>query len=286
MPINTDTLKKAVTAVVEDYRGRNYFPSAAVRVFTPDHTICQAAAGDVREDTVFDVASLSKIATATQILTEVEKGVFGLSSGILDVMPSLAEHAILRERLGAVSIKSLLTHTSGITAWYPFYSQTGDFISVLATALEQNLPVEGMVYSDLNFMILGKVLEARYGLPLDKCLEQNLVLPLGLGRMTYRPDLSWDIAPSGYGNPHEEEMCAERGIAFSQFRSGKPIRGQVHDGNAYYYFNGAAGHAGIFADTAAYEKLCQFYLNTKSSIFLEAQEDQAEGRGLGFQLGW
>ncbi|MDR3172606.1 MAG: serine hydrolase, partial [Treponema sp.] len=94
-----------------------------------------------------------------------------------------------------------------------------------------------------------------------------------------------DIAPSGFGNPIEERMCAERGILFSDWRPHEPIRGEVHDGNAHYFFKGVAGHAGIFADAPACEGLCRFYLKTEQPLFIQAQEEQAPGRGLGWQTG-
>jgi CubicO group peptidase (beta-lactamase class C family) len=142
-----------------------------------------------------------------------------------------------------------------------------------------------MVYSDLNFMLLGKVLEALYGMPLEECLMRNLTEPLGLEKMAYHPPSSWDIAPSGFGNPVEEEMCAERGIAFSRWRPHEPIRGEVNDGNAHYFFKGVSGHAGVFADAPACEKFCRFFLETDLPLFVESQEEQAPGRGLGWQTG-
>ena len=66
---------------------------------------------------------------------------------------------------------------------------------------------------------------------------------------------------------------------------GEPVRGAVNDGNAYYYFHGVCGHAGVFATPLAYEKLCRLYMNADSPLFREAQRTQAAspGRGLGFQ---
>lgn len=267
-----------------DFAGRGYFPSAVVHVFNRAETLCTAVLGPVTVDTVYDVASVSKIATSTQVLLAIEEGKFRLEDAILDVLPGLSNDALLRERLVGVTVFRLLTHTSTIADWYPFYAETGDFAHVLHIALSRTAPVEGMVYSDLNFMLLGKLLEATYGMPLDQCLQENLVRPLSLGRMTYHPSSDWDIAPSCYGNPIEEEMCRERGISFAGWRPHEPVIGQANDGNAYYYYGGVAGSAGVFADAAAYENLCRFYMNTDSPLLLSAQEEHAPTRGLGLQV--
>ena len=80
-------------------------------------------------------------------------------------------------------------------------------------------------------------------------------------------------------------MCAERGIAFAGWRPHEPVRGQVNDGNAYYYFGGVAGSAGLFATAGAYEKLGRFFLNAEASLFVESQKEQEPTRGLGWQVG-
>lgn len=283
--IDQEKLACAVDAIVSDYWGRGYFPSASVRVFTKDESLLETAVGDAGPKTVFDVASLTKIATATQILLLIDAGELTLGTCILDCLPALGEDALLRDRLGGVTLFALLTHTSGIVDWYPFYAEKGSFAEVFHVALARYGPVSGMVYSDLNFMLLGEALKAHFQMPLEACLRQCLVLPYGLGRMTYWPDPAWDIAPSCYGNPIEENMCRERGIAFDGFRPHTPVRGQANDGNAYYYFGGEVGSAGIFADTAAYQRLCQLYLRTDMPVLLEAQTEKAPTRGLGFQRG-
>lgn len=282
---NTGGLQKTVEAILADYHRQGYFPSGVVRVFSATETLCEACIGGVTQDTVFDVASLTKIATATQILLLMDQGKLSLEDDILTRLPQLAEDALLRSRLAKVTLRQLLTHTSGIVDWYPFYAEKGSFAQVLSIALSRYGPVEGMVYSDPNFMLLGKVLEATAGQPLDVALGGSLVQPYSLGRMTYHPDPAWDIAPSSYGNPIEEDMCRQRGIAFSGWREHTPLRAEANDGNAYYYFDGVAGSAGIFADAAAYQKLCQLYLTTPSPLLLRSQEKWAPTRGLGWQRG-
>lgn len=282
---DTAALQAAVQDVVHAYAGRGYFPSAVVSIFDREKTLCRVTYGDVREDTVYDVASLSKIATATQVLLLIDQGRLRLDDKIVSVLPLLAADALLMERLGNVTIRMLLTHTSGLVDWYPFYVGHGDFYAVLHEALARYGAVSGMVYSDIGFMLLGKAIEAVCGEPLDACLQKLLVAPYGLGCMTYKPDKAWDIAPSCYGNPIEEEMCRERGIVFGGFRPHEPVYGDSNDGNAHYFFGDVAGSAGVFANVAAYEKLCQMHMNSQSALFAQAREECAPGRGLGFQRG-
>ena len=158
------------------------------------------------------------------------------------------------------------------------------FAQVLLAATDHDTTI-GMVYSDLNYMILGKVLEKVHKKPLNECLADELVNPYGLGNMMYNPDLGLDIAPSSYGNPIEEDMCREIGLSFEGWRPYETVRGRVNDGNAYYYFGGVSGHAGIFADVAAYERLGQMYLNTKEELLISSTMLHAPTRGLGWQIG-
>lgn len=282
-------LKSRAADVTERYRKAGYFPTASVRVFDREKTLAAVQVGDAREDSVFDAASLTKIATTTQVLLLIDEGRLTLDTPVEDILDEIKSDAFLHARLKDVTIRRLLTHTSSIVDWYPFYCQRGDdFFTVLRSALLKNAPIRGMVYSDLNYMLLGKMLERIHHMPLAECLQKNLVQPLQLGMMTYKPSRSLDVIPSSYGNSVEMDMCRERGIQFNHFRPlDKPVQYETNDGNAHYYFNEVAGHAGIFASPEAYERLCRFYMTTDRPIFSEAQQEQpnAPTRGLGFQLG-
>jgi CubicO group peptidase (beta-lactamase class C family) len=283
--INIEKLHESVTSLMREYMGRGYFPSASVCVFDRERTLLRAAIGSVGPNTVYDVASLTKIATAAQVLLLAERGIFHMKKRITDCLPELARDSLLKERLANVTLFMLLTHTSGIADWYPFYALSGDFTQRLHTALEACGPVEGTVYSDLNFMLLGKAIEHATGKPLDECLQTLLVQPMGLGKMAYKPEETWDIAPSCYGNPIEEGMCLDRGIRFTGWRPHTPVTGEANDGNAYYYYGGIAGSAGIFAEPASYRKLCQFFMNSDTPLYRLSLEECAPGRGLGWQMG-
>lgn len=281
--MNTDRLKTDMLSTVRQYQNDGYFPSAVVSVCTKEGRLFRFAVGDVKETTLFDVASLTKVATSTLILLAIEEGLLSLESSLLKLLPELGEDEELRARLSPVTIFQLLTHTSGLPDWYPFYADGRSFALVLKAAYSGK-PESEMVYSDLNFMLLGKILEKIYGLPLETCLEDKLIKPFGLHSMGYKPPKSLHIAPSSYGNPIEEKMCRDLGLSFSIWRPHFPLIGEVNDGNAYYYFGGVSGHAGIFSNTDAYEKLLMMYLNTASPLLLSSLQEHAPTRGLGWQI--
>ena len=287
--ITEKLILNSIGPILRQYREMRYFPSACVRVFNDKETLAAACIGDADNDSVFDVASLTKIATATQVLFLIDEGRLALRAPLEDLFEEIREDEYLRGRLKGVTLYHLLTHTSTIVDWYPFYSRRGEkFFDVFRYALEHTAPTEGMVYSDLNFMLLGLLLERLQKKPLVKCLREDLADRLGIPRMVYHPPLSWPLIPSDYGNRIEMGMCRERGIPFDGFRPlGVPVIGTVNDGNSHYYFNDEAGHAGIFADALSYEILCRFYMNSSSELFREAQREQkdAPSRGLGLETG-
>lgn len=282
-------IEKRIRDLTERYRDAGYFPSTCIRVFDKTKTLSVITVGEAEEDSLFDVASLTKIATATQILLLIDREVLAMDAPLPDLFPEIASDPYLRERLARVTVYRLLTHTSSITAWFPFYTRIGEsFFQILRYALEHSEPTSGVCYSDLNFMLLGKLLEKTHSLPLEACLARNLVQPLNLGKMMYRPPLSEKLIPADYGNQIEMQMCRNRNFSFSGFRTpGEPSPGSANDGNCHYYFSDAAGHAGIFATAESFERLCRFYMNTDSPLLKAAQKEQAAapGRGIGLQTG-
>lgn len=280
--------------ICQEHIEQKYFPSVVISVFNGEKTLYRKAYGcnemngvikPVNEDTVYDVASLSKIATSTQILLLIDEGQLSLESRIADVLPEIQARPKLYNRLKNVTIYQLLTHSSGILDWYPFYVQAGkDFYDVFESFIGETKVEEGTVYSDMNFMLLGKVVEAVKGKPLPECLR-DLKEYLGASRLEYLPtDLS-NMAPSSYGNAIEENMVAERNLVFENWRSKEePVLGSVNDGNCHYFFQDVAGHAGVFANVDAYERIGRLYLTRDSELFRRSMTEQEDGRGLGWQI--
>ncbi len=280
-------LERSVQDVTDRYKNAGYFPSAVVRVFDKDKTLCTVQTEGMSQDNIFDVASLTKIATTTMILELVHQKKLTLNAPILTYFENLQSDEYFKQKLENITLFKLLTHTTGFPAWYPFYLHKGeDFFEVLKKAIEKMRDTTEMEYSDINFLLLGKLLETVYQKPLDVCLKEELVDKLNLGYMTYRPELSPLIVPTAYGNINEVLMCKKMKVKYDKFRKAdEEIRGTTHDGNAFYYFDDVAGHAGIFAKAEAYQKLCQFYMNTQKEIFILAQMEHQPTRGLGLQVG-
>ncbi|MEG2118741.1 MAG: serine hydrolase domain-containing protein [Pseudoflavonifractor sp.] len=259
------------------------FPSAVALIFDGDGTLYRRAFGTVTADMWFDMASVSKLITTTLLLTLMEEGRLTPDDAIADHLPQAQFGTTTARRLAGITVRQIMTHTSGILPWFPFYADGGAFWTVLERALAGSEIQRGMVYSDLNFMLLAQVFTHETGLSLRDGLEQRLKLPLGIRGLTYGPIDPAAACPTCYGNQIEQEMCADRGLAFSHWRpDGTEVRGTCNDGNAYYYFGGASGHAGIFATADGMAQLGQFYLTTRKPFFVEAMETRICDRGLGF----
>ena len=242
-------------------------------------------------ETKFASASAGKVFVAVGILQMIETGRIALG----DTLGKLLDMELGRID-PEVTVRQLLTHTAGLPAWYPLYAGTGSFWE----RLEQAIEFEGeggrppMVYSDLGYMLAGRLLERLSGLSLPDAVEEYVRRPLGIPVLAYLPPGAdrrqllggRPLVVSCYGNTIEREMCRERGISFDGFRpEGQPVEGQANDGNAWYYFGGISGHAGLFSNAAGVAELGRFYLNTQEAPFLRALEEGPWGRGLGFEFG-
>jgi CubicO group peptidase (beta-lactamase class C family) len=207
----------------------------------------------MRRDTIFDLASLTKpMATTTAVLLLVHDGLVDLDDPVAKHLPTFAE----REK-GGVSIRHLLTHSSGLRPWRGFHEllldrerKTGERLigtpearewvldRVLRSALV-HAPGEAAVYGDLDFMVLGALVEAVAQEPLDAFCRRRIFEPLALADTRFLP-----IPPEGVALPPE----LRRRIAASEncpWR-GRILWGEVHDPNASA-MGGVAGHAGLFS---------------------------------------
>jgi len=182
------------------------------------------------DSTVWDVASLTKaVATTTALMRLVERDAVALDSPVVHYLPAWRAPGVRR-----VTVRQLLSHTSGMPAWLPLHRLATDRDSALRILYHTGprAGVTGVVYSDLNAILLGELVEAVAGMPLDEFWRREVADPLGLGRSTFRPPRVWArwIAPTGVW----------RGTA---------IAGVVNDPNAHA-LGDVAGHAGLFASGA------------------------------------
>lgn len=272
-----------ISEILREYRDRGYYPSAVCQVFDARGTLYEESFGDVSAGTWFDLASVSKLICTTLLLSAMEEGKLSPEDPALAHLPHEKLGPVTLRRLADTTLLQLMTHTSGIVPWYPFYTDGRDFYTVLEQVLSTTPPEEGMAYSDLNFMLLGLIFTHATGLSLRQGLVHYINDGLGIRDLSYGPMEPALCAPSCLGNQIEKRMCAERGLSFDGWRpDGVPVRGACNDGNAFYYWGGVSGHAGVFATAGALSQLGRFYLSTQRPIFLRAMEETVQGRGLGF----
>jgi uncharacterized protein YbbC (DUF1343 family)/CubicO group peptidase (beta-lactamase class C family) len=202
----------------------------------------QPAETRMTTDTVFDLASLTKpIATAASVMILLEEGKLSLSDRVSQYLPAFGQNG--KER---ITIEQLLLHVSGLIADNP----VADYQDGREKALEhicQLRPIEEpgakFIYSDVNFIVLGELVERIGGQPLDAFARRHIFEPLGLRDTTFRPD----------------KALAER-AAPTQKREEHWMRGEVHDPRAYL-LGGVAGHAGLFSTADDLAVFAQMILN-------------------------
>lgn len=255
------------------------FPYAEWAVFGPDG-IVYTGATEGGGGRWFDLASLTKTFTATVLLGMVKDGRLYLAQSVGELLePGSAK---LRRYLDGISLFSLMTHTSGLPAWYPFYADGRPFFEALEELLDCRGLGSGMVYSDVGYMLLGLVLSRKAGAPLEKIIDHMCF------GVRYRPPRNLDFVPSCRDNAVEEGMCAELGMCFSGFRPHRmDVVGEPNDGNAHYFWNDVSGHAGLFGTVQALAGLGRFYLTTNDPVYLGGVTPQpgCEGRCLVFHTG-
>lgn len=273
-------------------------PSAVCLIKKDGRTIYHNAFGmaskstkqQARPSTIYDIASLTKIVTTTLILKMCTDKRISIDQTIDRVLPSIRHYPQIHCRLQHTTIRHLLIHESGLPAWYPFYTEADKpFLDVLEQILTQYKKEEEMVYSDLNFMLLGEILTYQYEKELGSVFTDQLAGPLHLKTMQYGPvySQSGEIAATEAGNQTEQKMCEARDLSFEDWRTnGEWIHGEVNDGNSFYYFNGVAGHAGLFSDASDLAEIGELYVQEQHLIDEELKKEAIHNHGQGRGLGW
>jgi len=205
--------------------------------------VTTSAAVDAQQ-TIYDVASLTKVVgTTAAVMILFDEKKIDLDERVVSYIPTFTGG-----EKSQVTLRQLLTHTSGLPAGRDIWRITRTPLearaAVVASSLETR-PGSRYIYSDLGADLLGLVVEVVSGEPLDKFLERRVFAPLGMTDTFYRPadSLRYRIAPT--------EVTPPRGY---------PLRGEVHDENAYA-LGGVAGHAGLFSTAADLSVFAQMMLN-------------------------
>jgi serine-type D-Ala-D-Ala carboxypeptidase len=243
-----DTVAKVLDRALTD----SAFPGAIAVVGNHDGVLVERAVGHIDwspspapdDHTLWDIASLTKVTGMTAAMMQlVEQGKIDLDAPAQRYIPEWTGPN--KER---VTVRHLLTHSSGLPAFKPYDKITTNADSIaklmFATPLD-TLPGARMVYSDIGAYMLGRLVERVSGETLDQYVVRHVFQPLGMNETRYNPPAGWmaRIAPT----------------EIDPLRGGK-VRGKVHDERAYY-LGGVSAHAGIFSSAHDLARFARMYLN-------------------------
>ncbi|HEV8303851.1 MAG TPA: serine hydrolase domain-containing protein [Gemmatimonadales bacterium] len=238
------------------------FPGATIAVGYRGRVALLAAVGHygiddprpVAPETMYDLASLTKvIGLTTACMMLVAEGKLELDAPVQRYVPAFTGAG--KER---ITIRHLLTHSSGLPAWRPLYIEATTRAVALQLADTTPLAAEPgrvMVYSDLGAIVLTQAVEAITGERLDQFLDRRLFGPVGMTSTRFLPPPEWRdrIAPT------------------ERSQDGTIIRGTVHDENAWK-LGGVSGHAGLFSTAGDLARFAQWLLDAR-----EGRRRSAEG---------
>jgi CubicO group peptidase (beta-lactamase class C family) len=240
-------LASTLQAAVE----RGAFPGAVVAVGRRDTVLFLHAFGrldyeggaPVTPRTVWDLASLTKVVgLTTAAMMLVDEGKLDLDAPVTRYVPEFAAAG------DSVTVRHLLTHSSGLPAWKPFFQRVHARAEMFALVNAEPLeaaPGARMAYSDLGAMLLTETVERVSGQRLDRFLQARLFRPLGMRQTRFRPPKSWlqRIAPTEVDTTWRHRL----------------VRGEVHDENAAS-MGGVSGHAGLFSTAPDLVRFAQMLL--------------------------
>jgi uncharacterized protein YbbC (DUF1343 family)/CubicO group peptidase (beta-lactamase class C family) len=194
-------------------------------------------------DTIFDMASSTKvIATTMAVMQLVEKGQVRFNEPVAKYVPEFGENG--KEE---ITVRELLTHYSGLPEDLDLSQPWEGRETALRMAYAQkplSAPGSRFLYSDVNFIVLGELVQRVSGMPLNEYCQKNIFAPLEMMHTRFLPPAAWlpKIAPTQFDE------------------HGKMLRGVVHDPTARR-MGGVAGHAGVFSTADDVAKFAQALLN-------------------------
>lgn len=293
---------------------RNRIPAIQMTVLQDGNQIYCHSAGyidpetrqhPVNGETLFDLASVTKLCTTSAFMRAVESGLVSLDQPVSTILSDFIGQRPIRGYedplkwgdtvqpavtpgqtvdAGKTTFRELLAHNSGLPAWRAFKDEA-DADAAKRLALNTTFfypPGTRVVYSDVGLILLGMSLEKLYGERLDQIIRKLVTEPLGLSQTTYLP-IGETVPGIDYKNIAPTEFCKWRG---------RRIQGQVHD-ESTYRLDGIAGHAGLFSNATELAKFGQAFIDPPKD-FLQPETitemrrrqsiDGDVRRGIGFAL--
>lgn len=279
-------LSDDIDALAADAIRRRIFPGAVVLITADDQIAHAAAYGstmyDAPEsrpaalDTIYDIASLTKMFTATAALQLVDAGRLELRAPVAHYLPGF--------RAADITVFHLLTHSSGLDIRLSALRHAGRaaLLEAVYRALPAHPPGSRVAYTNVNSLLLGEIVARLAGVALDQALRARLTEPLGLRDTCFHPPaaLRSRVAPTELDDG---------------WRGGL-IHGSVHDESAHA-LGGVAGHAGLFSTAADLHIFCRSWLPAPEGLaacggalrpetIALAQTNHTGALNLGCGLGW
>jgi len=235
-------IKKAFKNALEE----SHAPGGVLYIGSKDSTHLHIASGQrqtfpkskpAKKDTLYDMASITKVVgTVTAIMQLKEQGKLSLEQSVTDFVPLM--------ELKDMTLKHLLTHTSGLVAVERYFTSMTSLDRMLQRYAKEGierLPDIEHLYSDVGFMLLGRVVEEASRESLDVYTKKNIFDPLEMNRTSYNPPEEWlkNCAPTE-NDPWRQKL----------------VHGEVHDENTWAV-GGVSGHAGIFSTASDMAKFCR-----------------------------
>ena len=280
----------AIDAAIEDAVAKQLIPGAVVDIGHNGVTVYRKAYGwrallpqrePMTADTVFDAASLTKVVATTACLMKLfDQGKIRLNDPVTAYLPEFQGGD------SPITIRNLMTHFSGLRPDLDLAPPWSGYETGIQKALvdkPRGLPGSQMVYSDINFILLGEIVHRLTGQTLADYARDQIFEPVGMIQTRFQPPPQWSpkIAPT--------ELDAA---------TGKPLRGVVHDETARF-MGGIAGHAGLFTTADDLGRFARMLLDqgmTQSGVRLfsaatvekfttpQSPANQPVMRGLGWDI--
>lgn len=257
------------------------FPGAVIAVGQDGRVQLLAAVGHygaddkrpVTPETIYDLASLTKvIGLTTAAMMLVDSGKIDLDAPVQRYVPAF--QGTNKER---VTIRHLLTHSSGLPAWRPLYAEARtreEALALVDTTALLRQPGDTFIYSDLGAILLTQAVEAVTGQRLNEFLGARLFGPLGMASTRYLPPDKWRTRVA----PTENDTVFRHRL----------LRGEVHDENAGR-LGGVSGHAGLFSTAPDLARFARWLLRLRTIDSLHVRDfthKQEIPPGSSRALGW
>ncbi len=246
------SLDHSIDSIVQRAIDAHATPGCQIVVLHKGRTVINRAYGNLTYDadadvvtsrTVYDIASVTKVAATTlAIMKLVDKGELKIDDKLSKYLPYLK-----KTDKADITVKQAMSHCARLKAFDAYWQKTTGYDSILALVAQSTLnEKEGMLYSDLGFMLLSDVVKRVSGMPLDQFVAKHFYRPMVLTSTCFNPNMH-GISPDRIAPTENDSL---RGL----------IRGDVHDPNAYA-MGGVSGHAGLFSTAEELAQIMQMLLN-------------------------